>query len=59
MSLIPELFNKALSSFQNGQFDVATTEITKLLDSAPKNADVLHLAALNEKAKLNLSLIHI
>ena len=53
MSLIPELFNKALSSFQNGQFDVATTEITKLLDSAPKNADVLHLAALNEKAKLN------
>ena len=53
MSLLPELFNKALSSFQSGQFDVATTEVIKLLGLAPKNADVLHLAALNEKAKLN------
>lgn len=53
MSLIPDLFNKALSSFQSGQFDVATTEVIELLGLAPKNADVLHLAALNEKAKLN------
>ena len=55
MSTIKERFNCALQSFQSGDYVKATSEINDLLDQQIRNPDIFHLAALNEKAKLNYS----
>ena len=53
MSSLQEKFNNALKLFQAGEHNAVTADINKLLVSSPENADILHLAALNEKAKWN------
>ena len=55
MSTLKERFNCALQSFQSGDYVKATSEINDLLDQQIRNPDIFHLAALNEKAKLNYS----
>ena len=53
MSSLQERFNSVLALFQSGEHSAVTLEINNLLATSPENPDVLHLAALNEKAKWN------